>query len=322
MLSPEHPAIKTHLLKPWLTLAALTISSVLLALFWQLSETAQDPALNTLIFEKLRLPRATTAFSCGLLLGLSGINMQVMLRNPLADPYILGIAGGASVAVLIGMLLGFSSQYQVAHALTGALGATLLITIWFQKQSADSRLKLLLAGVVFAAGWNAILMLLLSLSPDRHLRSMTFWLLGDFSFGKQPVPVIVFAITSLLIMIKLSQSLNLLSLGELKAKSLGLNVSLYSRLLHFFTALMTAVVVSIAGPVGFVGLVIPHACRLIIGSEHRRLIPFTAIAAGTYLLLADTIGQFLLAPRQIPAGVITALMGVPVFLFLLLRQER
>ena len=273
--------------------------------------------INQTIILQLRLPRGINAFVTGGLLALAGTLMQALLRNPLADPYILGISGGSSVAALIAILLGATSFGLSSVTLLGGLLA--MIIVWGLNYRAHhwQTNHLLLTGVVFAAGCNAITTLVLTLSPNNLLRSMMFWLVGEINTGplvRWPIFVLVL---SFAICLKLSQPLDLLNHGELKAKTLGVNTRLLTLILYVLSAILTASAVSIAGPIGFVGLITPHIIRLLGFYRHQVLLPASVLLGGSLLCFADTLSRTIIAPEQLPVGAITAVIGVPVFLLLL-----
>jgi len=277
-----------------------------------------DPATQDVIL-KLRLPRALAAFGTGAALALAGVLMQVLLRNPLADPYILGSSGGAAVAALLAMLAGGSTLLVDTSAFGGALGSTLLVFLIARYHGNWTPGRLLLTGVVIAAGWGAVISLLLAMAPAANLRGILFWLMGDFSFAGNFMPSIVVTACALGIGFVLARSLNILATGDQQAALLGLRVRPIRVCVYVLSALLTAVAVTTAGTVGFVGLVIPHLVRLISGRDHRSLLPGAALAGGSLLVIADTVARTIVAPRQLPVGAITAVIGVPIFLFLLSR---
>jgi iron complex transport system permease protein len=274
------------------------------------------------IVRELRLPRALAAFAVGGLLAFAGALLQVLLRNPLADPYVLGISGGAAVAALWAMLAGVAAAIMPA-AFVGALASTLIVFGLSRVGSAQSpwtATRLLLTGIVVAAGWGAVIALLLAIAPDAQVKGMLFWLIGDLSTASTSlVPWLVLAAV-LAVGLLLARDLNVLARGEDLAASLGVAVPRVTLLLHALAALATAAAVTVAGSIGFVGLVVPHAVRMVIGNDHRVLLPASVLAGGTLLVLADTLARTLVAPMQLPVGVITALIGVPTFLFLLTRS--
>jgi iron complex transport system permease protein len=275
-----------------------------------------DPAAQDVLL-RLRLPRAFAAFGTGASLALAGVLMQVLLRNPLADPYILGTSGGAAVAALTAMIAGASALLVDLSAFAGALGSTLLVFLIARQRGNWTPGRLLLTGVVVAAGWGAMISLILATSPEANLRGILFWLMGDFAFAGNPMPSLVVAAVALVIGLALAKSLNVLATGDQQATLLGLEVRPVRVTLYLISALLTAVAVTTAGTVGFIGLVVPHLVRLKSGADHRALLPSAALAGGSLLVIADTIARTVVAPQQLPVGAITAVIGVPLFLFLL-----
>lgn len=280
-----------------------------------------EPATHAVVVE-LRLPRALTAFAVGGLLAVAGALMQVLLRNPLAEPYILGCSGGAAVAALFAILSGASALLVDSAAFAGAMVANLLVFSIAQGSGSWTPTRLLLTGVVLAAGFSAATTLLLALSPDQHLRGMLFWLMGDLSFATEPARLLILLALITAFATVAARHLNVLARGELEAAVLGLRVGSMRIAIFSITALATAVSVTTVGVIGFVGLVVPHLVRLVAGSDHRVLIPASALGGGCLLIFADTISRSLLAPRQLPVGALTAAIGVPVFLYLMTRSRR
>ncbi len=269
---------------------------------------------------KLRLPRALAAFGTGACLALAGVLMQALLRNPLADPYILGTSGGAAVAAMLALLAGLGSVSVNVAAFGGAVLSTLLVFGLAGARRGWGPGRLLLTGVVLAAGWSAVISLLLAISPETSLRGMLFWLMGDFSYAERAGPVLLAATVGTVAGIVLGRSLNVLTTGDLQAALLGLRVGPTRAMVYVLGAALTAIAVTTAGTVGFIGLVVPHMIRLIGGSDHRLLLPNSALAGGSLLILADTVARTAMAPRQLPVGAITAMLGVPLFLYLLSRN--
>ncbi|MDA0707192.1 MAG: iron ABC transporter permease [Proteobacteria bacterium] len=278
-----------------------------------------NPIFDTVI--DLRLSRALTAFAIGGLLAVAGVLMQVLLRNPLAEPYILGTSGGAAVAALLAMMLGFGSLIVDLAAFGGAMAATLLVFSIARGTGSWAPAKLLLTGVVLAAGFSAATTLLLALSPDSSLRGMLFWLMGDLSYASQPGRSLILLLVLTGSSMLLARHLNVLSRGELQAAILGLPVSQFRYLVFAAASLATALSVTTVGVIGFIGLVVPHLVRLAVGSNHRIVVPASALAGGCLLLVADTLARSMLAPRQLPVGAITAAIGVPLFLILMNRSR-
>jgi len=276
---------------------------------------------NVAIVRELRLPRALAAFAVGGLLALAGAVMQVLLRNALADPYVLGISGGAAVGALGAMLAG-AAALVTAAALGGALASTLLVFV-LARVGADrapwTSTRLLLTGVVVAAGWGALIALMLTLAPDAQVKGMLFWLIGDLSGATLATPALIALAVTLVGALAFARDLNVLARGDDVAATLGVAVGRTTLVLCALAALATAAAVTTAGSVGFVGLVVPHALRLVVGNDQRVLLPACVLAGGALLVLADTLARSVAAPVQLPVGVITALVGVPVFLALLAR---
>jgi len=274
-----------------------------------------------LVVRDLRLPRALSAFAVGGLLALSGALLQVLLRNPLADPYVLGVSGGAAVAALLAMLTGLGAAWIRAGAFLGAMISMLVVfglsraaTVWMQN-------RLLLTGVVVAAGWGAVISLVLSLAPAAQVQGMLFWLIGDLSYPGNPGAALLALVAGLAVAFWLARPLNLLLRGETVAAALGVNLARLRLAIYLLASLLTAMAVTLAGCVGFVGLVIPHILRLAGGSDHRFLLPASVLLGGGFLTVADTLARSWVAPTQLPVGALTALLGVPVFLYLLVRAR-
>jgi iron complex transport system permease protein len=275
--------------------------------------------LNETIFH-LRAMRAVDGFTVGALLAMAGSLLQVLLRNPLAEPYILGISGGAGVASLSLLLLGISVIWLPAAAFGGALLSTLLVfSVGFSRGS-WSPARLLLTGVVIAAGWSACISFLLALSTQRQVHGMLFWLMGDLGQSSGSWTGLVMMIGFLIICWLFARQFNMLAKGEMQAASLGVSVVMLRRYIFILASAMTAVSVSMAGSIGFVGLIVPHTLRLLGFGDYRALLPAAVAAGGSFLVITDTLARTILAPRQVPVGVVTALVGVPLFLFLLQRQ--
>lgn len=280
-------------------------------LLWQ-----DDHSTAHTVIHQLRLPRSLSAFAVGALLGVAGALMQVLLRNPLGDPYILGISGGAAMAVLAAMLLGLPLIWHAPAAAAGAMLSMLLVFTLARRGSWNTT-RLLLTGIVVAAGWSAMISFVLSLSPPTQLPGMLFWLMGDLSDALSPTLPLLVLVAGLLISLWLSPRLNLAAQGELRAATLGINIRQLHGWIYVLASVLTAAAVTVAGTVGFIGLISPHLTRLAGGNDHRIVIPGAALTGGTLLLLADTAARTLISPMQLPVGVLTAMIGVPIFLFLL-----
>jgi iron complex transport system permease protein len=271
---------------------------------------------------QLRLPRALAGFACGGLLALAGALMQVLLRNPLADPYVLGISGGAGVGAMFAILIGLPVLGIDGLAFAGALGAMFLVFGLAHGDGSWTQTRLLLTGVIVAAGCGALVALMLSIAPDSKLRGMLFWLMGDLAQAGSSWPPLLALAVALTLAMPFARELNLLSRGLMQAQALGVAVNRLRYAIYLLASLATAASVTTAGSIGFVGLVIPHLVRLATGNDQRLLLPASVLAGGSLLVLADTLARTVIAPQQLPVGVLTALIGVPVFLFLLSRQPK
>ena len=271
---------------------------------------------------QLRLPRAIAGFACGGLLALAGALMQVLLRNPLADPYVLGISGGAGVGAMFAMLIGLPALGIDGLAFVGALGAMFLVFGLAHGDGSWTQTRLLLTGVIVAAGCGALVALMLSIAPETKLRGMLFWLMGDLGQSAQWWPPLIALGVALVLAMPFARELNLLARGMLQAQALGVAVNRLRYAIFLLASLATAASVTTAGSIGFVGLIVPHLVRLATGNDQRLLLPASVLAGGSLLVLADTLARTLIAPQQLPVGVLTALIGVPVFLFLLSRQPK
>jgi iron complex transport system permease protein len=294
----------------------ITFAEVLAALFGGAQGMAAD------VVRELRLPRAVAVFACGGLLATAGALMQVLLRNPLADPYVLGISGGAAVGALGAMLLGLAPWVVDGAAFAGALAAMLLVFGLAHGDGSWTQTRLLLTGVIVAAGCGAAVTLMLSLATDTRVHSMLFWLMGDASGASRPWPAVAVLAVGLAAALPFARDLNVLARGEITARALGVRVERLRLLLYLLASLLTATAMTLVGSVGFVGLIVPHLVRFLVGNDQRVLLPAALLAGGTLLTLADTAARTVLAPVQLPVGVLTALIGVPVFLFLLSRHPR
>lgn len=287
-----------------------------LAALWPGGLSSSDDLSLQVIYE-LRIPRALAAFVTGAMLALSGVLMQVLLRNPLADPYILGVSGGAAVAALASILLGVSGIWISYAAFAGALTSMLLVFGLAARLTGWSSTRLLLTGVVISAGWGALINILLTTSTTNTVQSMLFWLMGDLSQSQPSVFHGVLIIAGTTIALFHGRNLNILARGDNTAHALGVNVGRLRIILYLLASLLTAAAVTIAGSVGFVGLIIPHVLRLLGARDHRLLIPAALLLGGSFLSIADTLSRIVVAPQQLPVGVVTAVIGVPTFLLIL-----
>jgi len=307
----------------WFALVVALAACLLLGLAvgeeWINPFSASSTLEQTILWE-LRFPRLLTAFAVGGLLALAGAWFQVLLGNPLAEPYVLGVAGSASAGAVTGlMFMPESAWVMSAGAFAGAwIG---IVAVMFFSHLGPNRM--LLAGVVLAAFWSAVLALLLALLPEQGLFRAFSWMMGDLSHSDLPVPLLLMAWgIALACGLLLSRSLDKLLLGERHAEALGVDVKRLRKRLLLLASAVTALAVTAAGTIGFVGLVIPHLMRLLFGSLHRAVLPASAIGGGLLLVLADSAARTIITPAELPVGILTAIIGVPVFLFLLLRRTQ
>ena len=283
--------------------------------------SGQGSDLARMLVLDLRLPRTLAAFATGGLLAVAGALMQVLLRNPLADPYVLGISGGAAVGALLAMIAGLGVGWVSGSAFAGAMLSTLIVFGLAHGTGSWTPTRLLLTGVVVAAGWGAVITFLLAVRPSPELPGMLYWLMGDLAQARGSGLPWLTLLVVVLLALPLGRSLNVLARGPMQAAVLGVSVYRLEWAVYLLAALVTAAAVTTAGTVGFVGLIVPHMLRLVIGNDQRLLIPAAALAGGILLTLADTVARTVIAPQQLPVGVITALLGVPLFLFLLYRSR-
>lgn len=298
----------------------LTTGEVLRAL------TGGGSEMHRQIVVEIRFPRVLLGALVGGGLALAGATFQALLRNPLAEPYILGISGGASVGAVLVLALGLAGGAYWILPLAALAGALLAIALVFRVATASGRAMdvrvLLLAGVVVAAFFTACIAFILSVAEARTVQSAVLWIMGslaDASWTKVAVTAL-YTLPTAALLLTLARPLNLMAIGEETAHYLGADVERVKRMALGLAALLTAAGVAVAGVIGFVGLVVPHTIRLLVGSDHRVLLPLSFIGGGAFLVLSDVAAQLLLAPRQVPVGVITAFIGVPLFLFLLRRS--
>ena len=281
---------------------------------------------NDRITEKIildiRLPRTLAAFITGGSLSLAGAMMQVLLRNPLADPYILGISGGGAFLCLLCMLCGFTGYWLTFGTWIGSLLAVFIVFFLAHRKNAQPHNSLLLTGIAIGSGFSAFISFILMMSPETELHSMLFWLLGDLSYAHLPFIESGILCIGLIMSILWGKQFNILMRGELSAKALGISTERLKIKIYFLSALLTASAVSLAGCIGFVGLIVPHLFRLLFGSDHRILLPGTVLLGGSLLTIADTLARTAFAPEQLPVGIIMVFIGVPIFLILLQRSCR
>ncbi|MGD2150069.1 MAG: iron ABC transporter permease [Desulfobacterales bacterium] len=283
-----------------------------------------DPMLDTIIWQ-IRFPRVLLATLVGAALSLGGLVFQALLRNPLAEPYILGISGGSAIGAIIGILIGFSRFPGVSlMAFAGSIAILLLILVMSSGQTILKKDALLLSGVMVNAFCAAVIMFLVSMTQDSRLHNIIFWLMGDLSMVDIGQVGILAAILCpcFILIFWFSNSMNLLLMGKETAQTLGVNIKSVTVILLVATSFMVSATVSYCGLVGFVGLVVPHLFRLVFGPDHRVLVPACILGGGAYLVSCDILARVLPKQGEMPAGVITAMIGAPLFIFLLKKIRR
>lgn len=282
------------------------------------------PALSTIVLE-IRLPRVVLAALVGATLSLGGLVFQALLRNPLAEPYILGISGGAAVGAIIGILLGLSPFPGMAFlAFAGSMATLLLVLLIASTKYGMKKDSLILAGVMVNAFCSSVIMFLISITQDSRVHSILFWLMGDLSsFDIHRTPLLLAALLPCFgLIFLLARPMNILLMGEETAVNMGVDVRFISLILLVVTSFMVSVVVCQTGLLGFVGLVMPHLLRLLFGADHRVLVPACILGGGAFLILCDLLARSLPSQGEMPVGVITAMVGAPVFIILLRRSGR
>jgi len=283
-----------------------------------LSGGGDEATRNVLL--AVRLPRVLAAFGVGSLLALSGVLLQALFRNPLADPYVLGVSGGAAVGALLAMIAGAAVLMVQSAAVLGALAAVAVVYLLARGGGTP---RLLLTGVVLASACGALVSVLLALADTSRVRGMFFWLAGDLEWAVNPWLSGAAALLAVLLAVIIARPLNVLAAGELRARTVGLALEAWRTLLFVACATLTAIAVVSAGTVGFVGLITPHAIRMLFRtSDHRIVAPAAALAGGMLLAAADLVARTIAAPRQLPVGAITALVGAPLFVMLLRERPR
>lgn len=290
---------------------------------WHENYSGLTSTEKTIIFS-IRFPRIIFAGIVGASLSTAGVVFQALLRNPLADPYILGISGGSAVGAITGIIIGAG---VVPFGISGLafLGAVLTVILVFGIAKTGKEFRsstLLLAGVIVNAFFSAVIMFLISTSRNADLHNIMFWLMGDLSLATSGEIILagLSLIAGFIIIYIYSRSLNLIVTGEETAMQLGVNVEETKKILFFVASLVVGVAVSVSGVIGFVGLIIPHIMRMLLGSDHRLLLPASLLFGASFLVLADTIARTIIAPTELPVGVITAMCGAPYFIYLLRRR--
>lgn len=308
-------------MKPWVwwlfLLVALLVSVSVGSVALPIDQLFNPDSITYSIVWQLRLPRAINAMLVGGCLALAGLLIQNLVKNPLADPYLLGVSGGAASCQLLVIMLGLSLSAEALFLI--GFGGSLLATLLVLKLSFHGRIKpnkVTLNGVVMAFGFAAIISFMLSLADGQQIRSMMFWLMGDLSFAQPSWLMVVLLALSFVLLRRQHTALDLLARGELFARKSGVHAERLNLMVFLMTALLTSMAVAQAGTIGFVGLIIPHIVRLLVGYQHRHLLSVTILAGALFLLIADTLARTVLSPIQLPVGIFTALVGVPVFLLL------
>jgi iron complex transport system permease protein len=308
------------------SLVAVAIFSLFFSLFYGSATISIHeifhPSFSQEILLEIRLPRTLSAFVVGGLLALAGALMQALLRNPLADPYVLGTSSGAAIMTLLCIFFGWTGIALTFGAWIGSVIAILMVFALSMTKTQWQSEYLILTGIALTSGFSAIISLILLLSPDHVLRNMLFWLVGDLSETHIPFFEIIILLGGLLFSVHLARELNILVRGEKESLALGINVTALKIKLFLLSALLTATAVTLAGCIGFVGLIIPHLFRLTWGYDHRLLLPGCILLGGSFLVFADTLARTLLAPQQLPVGIIMTLIGIPIFLILLRRDSQ
>ena len=293
--------------------------------FSALFSTHESNSVLYNIVWRIRFPRVLLAMVVGATLSLGGLVFQALLRNPLAEPYILGISGGSAIGAIIGILLGLSRFPGIClTSFLGSLGTLALILLMSTGKSIIRKDALLLSGVMVNAFCSAIIMFLISITQDARLHNIIFWLMGDLSMTDLPQVVILGAILipCFILVFIFSHAMNLLLMGKDMALTMGINIKAVTITLLAVTSFMVSATVSFSGLVGFVGLVIPHLLRLVLGSDHRFLVPACLFGGASYLVLCDLLARTLPQQGEMPAGVITALIGAPLFIILLKKSRK
>jgi iron complex transport system permease protein len=290
---------------------------------WRTGFAGLDETERTILFS-IRLPRILFAGIIGAALSMAGVVFQALLRNPLAEPYILGISGGAAVGAIIGILLGVAATLLGISALAFLGGlASILIVFGIARSGREiASNTLLLAGVISNAFYSAVIMYLLSTSSSDHLHGILFWLMGDLSMagGRDILLTGGLLAAGFAVIYAHARPLNMIVMGEETALQLGVPVERTKAILFITASLTTAGAVAASGTIGFVGLIIPHLMRMLLGSDHRLLVPASVLFGATFMVLADTVARIVVAPGELPVGVVTAMCGAPYFIYLLRRK--
>ena len=279
-----------------------------------------NQTFSQIIFE-IRLPRILYAIAVGGGLSIAGAVFQAILMNPLAEPYILGISSGGTFGAVLSFLIGASFIGTQLFSFTGASIVMILVFLLGKRFGELEPNVLLLTGVMVGAFFSAAILLMMTLLND-SLRTAIFWLMGNLSIADKANLKFVLPITLIVsfILVLNSNKYNLLSLGADSAKQLGVNIKLFRNVTYLLTSLMIGVLVSVSGIIGFVGLLIPHICRMIFGVDNRIVLPASFFLGASYLILCDTLARTIISPSELPVGAVTAIIGAPVFVYLLRKR--
>jgi iron complex transport system permease protein len=303
-------------------LASTTVGAVHVTLGGLWSALRGTDSFTATIVREIRLPRILLAALVGAALGVSGTVLQALLRNPLADPYVLGISSGAALGAILALWLG--GRFATASPLAAFAGA-LLTMIWVyllgRRSGRLASYTLILAGVVTASFLSAMVLFVLTLLSTRDVRGTAFWLMGDLSSVnllqlKVLTPVIIIVTV---VLYGFAKDLNVFLLGEAEAAHLGVNVARLETITYVGASLLTGMAVSVSGAIGYLGLLVPHLGRMAVGNDHRALLPVAALGGAVFLVISDTLARTVVAPSELPVGAVTAVAGAPVFIYLLRR---
>jgi iron complex transport system permease protein len=351
-VEPEVFQKSTLTIRRWIMIMMILSGSGMLAAFWCLQFGAQyvgptdilrlgiravlgaenpvDSDTTTTILWQVRLPRVFLGFLVGSCLASVGVALQALLRNPLADPYVLGVSSGAALGVATAVLFGVGTSVLAVSALPlcGLGGGLVSLLLVYRLAATYDRLPIysvLLAGVILNAIFSALIMFVTSIMDPNRSFGMMVWLMGSLTAPAYPTLAVfsLYLILGLGLLLKQMRVLNIMAFGEEPARSLGIDTARTTRYIFLLSALITGAVVSVSGMIGFIGMVVPHAIRLLLGADHRVLLPASALVGGTFLMVADTLARTVLSPSEVPVGILTALAGGPLFIYLLVwRKDR
>lgn len=300
----------------------------ILHIFFESATGSSDLGTTATILFQLRLPRVFIGFLIGGCLASVGVALQALLRNPLADPYILGVSSGAALGVAIAVLIGVGTTMLAVSILPlcGFLGSLAALLVIYRLAASYDRLpiySLLLAGVILNAVFSALIMFVTSMMDPNRSFGMMIWLMGSLTAPTYPILLVLslYLFVGLALLLKQVRVLNVMAFGEESARSLGIDTERTKRYIFLVSALMTGAVVSVSGMIGFIGMVVPHAVRLMFGADHRLLMPAAGLVGGAFLMIADTFARTFVSPSEVPVGIMTALAGGPFFIYLLVWRK-